>query len=58
MGKCIFCGSITSFKFDGDGKYKGEVVCPKCQSERLETNFNTGCANKGKVGVCSIKSKK
>ena len=44
MDKCIFCNSQTSFIFEGEGKYKGKSICPKCQSEKLGTKFHTGCA--------------
>ncbi|MHA1378880.1 MAG: hypothetical protein ACTSRG_10905 [Candidatus Helarchaeota archaeon] len=50
MEKCIFCGSKTSFIFEGDGEFRGKPVCPKCQAEKFGTNFNTGCADD-----CSIK---
>jgi hypothetical protein len=51
MENCIFCGATTSFKFEGDGKYKGEIICPKCQSEKIGTSF-LGCSNKDN---CSVK---
>ena len=54
MEKCIFCGTPTSFKFVGEGQYNGKIVCPKCQSENFDTNFNTGCADDND---CSIKIK-
>ncbi|MBD3194298.1 MAG: hypothetical protein GF317_04530 [Candidatus Lokiarchaeota archaeon] len=44
MDKCIFCGSATSFRYEGNGEYNNKPVCPKCQSEQFKTNFNTGCA--------------
>jgi hypothetical protein len=43
MDKCIFCNSSTSFKFEGRGEYYNKSVCPKCQTEKFGTNFNTGC---------------
>ena len=55
MDKCIFCESRTSFKFKGEGEFKEKAVCPKCQSEKFNTNFNTGCANKDD---CSVKLKR
>ncbi|MHA1294294.1 MAG: hypothetical protein ACTSQJ_16720 [Promethearchaeota archaeon] len=51
MDNCIFCGAITSFRFEGDGEYKGKIICPRCQSEKLKTTF-TGCSQKDK---CTIK---
>ena len=38
----------------GEGQYNGKIVCPKCQSENFDTNFNTGCADDND---CSIKIK-
>ena len=51
MEKCIFCGSSTSFKFEGDGEYSGKSICPKCQSEKIGTTF-LGCSDRED---CSIK---
>ena len=51
MDKCIFCDTPTSFKFEGEGEYKDKIVCPKCQSEKLNTTF-LGC---GRKEACSIK---
>ncbi|MFX1452647.1 MAG: hypothetical protein ACFFCM_17550 [Promethearchaeota archaeon] len=51
MDKCIFCNNQTSFIFEGSGEYHGKPVCPKCQSEKFQTKFNTGCA----TDECSIK---
>ena len=52
MEECVFCGLKTSFIYKGDGEYNEKAVCPKCQSERFNTNFNTGCS---KEEDCSIK---
>jgi len=51
MNKCIICNSITSFKYEGEGEYKGKIMCPKCQAEIKGTSFG-GCA---KTDDCSIK---
>ena len=51
MEKCVICKSITSFKFEGEGKYKGKSLCPKCQSEVKGTTFG-GCNSDDD---CSIK---
>lgn len=51
MEKCIFCGSPTSFVFEGEGEYHGKIICPKCQAEKLNTTFS-GCS---KEDDCSIK---
>jgi len=51
MDNCIFCGTSTSFKFEGEGEYKEKYICPKCQAEKLNTTF-TGCSQEDK---CSIK---
>ena len=50
MKECIFCGVLTSFKFEGEGEYAGEIICPKCQSDKLHTSF-LGCSNKKKCSV-------
>ncbi|MFX1480184.1 MAG: hypothetical protein ACFFCI_18860 [Promethearchaeota archaeon] len=55
MDVCIFCNSLTSFKFEDQGKFNGKPVCPKCQTERFNTNFNTSCASDDE---CSIKIKR
>lgn len=55
MEKCNFCGIPTSFKSAGGGQYDGKYICPKCQSENFNINFNTGCADDND---CSIKIKK
>ncbi len=51
MDKCIFCGTPTSFKYEGDGEYKEKPICSKCQAEKLNTTF-TGCSQEDN---CSIK---
>ncbi len=55
MEKCIFCGNPTSFKFEGDGELVNKTICPKCQAEKLDTEFNTGCKIEED---CSIKNDK
>ncbi|MHA1147308.1 MAG: hypothetical protein ACTSR8_03595 [Promethearchaeota archaeon] len=54
MEKCIICGKLTSFKFEGEGEYKGKIICPSCQAEKAGTKF-TGCTQEEK---CSIKIKR
>ena len=55
MEKCNFCDKSISFKITGEGQYNGKYICPKCQSENNNINFNTSCADDND---CSIKIKK
>ncbi|MHA1338552.1 MAG: hypothetical protein ACTSRZ_11915 [Promethearchaeota archaeon] len=52
MEKCIFCNKPTSFLYEAEGEYHHKYICPKCQKEKLNVNFNTGCSQKE---TCSIK---
>ncbi len=55
MEECIFCHTLTSFRYEGTGEYNQNPICPKCQTEKFTTNFNSGCASEDE---CSVKLNK